>query len=696
MAHELDAAAVTVFLPVPGTAELRAAAVAVTPLGVGSIEKVFVDDEVYPSARAWRSGKPTTSHSAAIMAGHPLLSVFAPFPYQASAAPLLSSGRPIGTITAFWLRAHSETHPKELEQLTEAAADLAAHLGRLAREGTVLTPPAVPLVGAVEDMEAGAEHITASTAPLIYHLHKLAIQLADAPLSQDVINWTIERAVEGFGAQAVALAFIGGERLHLVGAAGCAGEYLRTLDGASLGGASPEAEAITRSRQKLYDPMDPRTRGRLAKTEPDGGCIWAVLPLSDGRQSTGTLSVAFASGRSDIIAEEATLTALATIVGQGLERARVNEAQHALAEGLQRALLPRMLAQPAGVVATSRYASATSGIELGGDWYDLIALHNGKIALIIGDVEGHNTSAAVVMGQLRSAVRAYAAEEHEPGKVLERANQVLVDLDTDLYATCCCALLDPDTGVLQMATAGHPVPAVCTVTGTLMSSDLEIGLPLGVETEALFETTELRLQPGTLLAFYTDGLVDFGSVLDPQVLQGAFRGGGHLEALGDGLIGDFEALHASHTDDAALMLVYYEGPSAEAREHVRQLKIQKRDLHGAQRTRHLIRGWLQEWGLSDMADEEELLVSEIVTNGLVHGDSDVYVYVRRYPEHVRVEVRDSDPQLARTVTVPREEDQAEGGRGLVIVSALASAWGNSPSGRGKTVWFELPVPGASL
>ncbi|MFJ8720461.1 ATP-binding protein [Streptomyces sp. NPDC093269] len=95
---------------------------------------------------------------------------------------------------------------------------------------------------------------------------------------------------------------------------------------------------------------------------------------------------------------------------------------------------------------------------------------------------------------------------------------------------------------------------------------------------------------------------------------------------------------------------------------------------------------------SSMADDEELLLSEIVTNGLVHGDSDVYVYVRKYPERLRVEVRDSDPHPAAAVTVPREEDQAEGGRGLVIVSALASAWGNSPSGRGKTVWFELPTP----
>ncbi|MFF7889854.1 SpoIIE family protein phosphatase [Streptomyces sp. NPDC020794] len=694
LVRELGAAAVTVFLHVPGTAELRAAAVAVTPLGVGSIERVSVDDEVYPSARAWRTGRVATAHSASIMAGHPMLSVFAPFPYQASAAPLASATRRFGTLTAFWLRANGRTDPGELERLGQAASALAARLDELAHREIPLLPPAVPLVTAVEEMGEGSGNITPSTAPLIYHLHKLAIRLADAPRAQDVIDWTIERARDGFLARAAVITLVDGERLHLAGAAGCSAEYLRTAEGALLGQTSPEAEAITSRRQKLYGPMDRRTRGRLADEAADAGCFWAVLPLSTGRLPTGALSLAFATERTDIIAEEATLTALATTVAQGLERARTNETRHALAEALQQTLLPRMLPQPAGVVATSRYASATSGIELGGDWYDLITLPGGKIVMAIGDVEGHNTSAAVVMGQLRSAVRAYACEGHDPARILERANRVLVDLDTDLYATCCCALLDPDTGALQMATAGHPPPAVRTADGAATEWDLDVGMPLGVDAEVRFEAAEMQLAPGTLLAFYTDGLVGFADALDPEALQEVFRGGSNLEALGDGLIARFDNLHTRHTDDAALMLVLYEGPSSEARENVRQIRIHRRDLQGAQRTRRLLREWLEGWGLSGMIDEEELLVSEIVTNGLVHGDSDVHVYVRRYPERVRVEVRDSDPRPARTVTVPREEDQAEGGRGLVIVSALASAWGNSPSGRGKTVWFELPVPDA--
>jgi anti-sigma regulatory factor (Ser/Thr protein kinase) len=118
-------------------------------------------------------------------------------------------------------------------------------------------------------------------------------------------------------------------------------------------------------------------------------------------------------------------------------------------------------------------------------------------------------------------------------------------------------------------------------------------------------------------------------------------------------------------------------------------------LQGVHRTRKELREWLRSWSLDSAVDEAELLTSEVVTNALVHGDSDVSVCVRQYPDHIRVEVRDSDPHPARPVTVPRAEDEAEGGRGLLIVSALASGWGNSPSGRGKTVWFELPTEAGS-
>ena len=691
---DLGAAAATVFLRVSGAPELRAAVVAVTPLGTGPVERVPVDDEFYPSARAWRTGQVVTAHSLDIVAGHPEQPWACSFPFQAAAAPVFSPTRRFGAIAAYWLRSRrTETSQADLDRLAEAAADLATGLDELADRGESLDPPQLPVVVAVEDVGAAAECMTPSTVPLIYHVHKLAVLLSGVIRTRDAVGMAMERVTGGFLARAAVISLTEGDRLQVAGASGCSREFLRTANGVMLGQNTPETEAVTRQRSSLYTTADERTRGRLPDQASDEACFWIVLPLLAGRRSVGALSMAFDHTHEDIAVEQVTLTALATLLAQAVERTRMQEAQRALAEGLQQALLPRMLPQPAGVVSTSRYASATNGIEMGGDWYDLIGLPTGGAAMVIGDVEGHNPAATVVMGQLRSAVRAYAAEGHDPGVVLERSNQLLVGLDTNLFATCCCAWLDPDTGMMQIASAGHPLPLMLTDDGTVrLPADLDIGMPLGIDAEAHFESAELTLTPGTLLAYFTDGLVDFASELDPEALKAAFVKGGDLESLGDRIISGFESRHVMHADDAALLLVRYEGPSVEAQRNIRQLKIHRRDLQGARHTRGLIREWLKGWDLSAIADEEELLVSEVVTNGLVHGDSDVHVSVRRYPDRVRVEVRDSDPHPALAVTVPREEDQAEGGRGLVIVSALASAWGNSPSGRGKTVWFELPVP----
>ncbi|MGW4518117.1 ATP-binding SpoIIE family protein phosphatase [Streptomyces sp. NPDC004393] len=690
----MGAAAATVYLKVPDTPELQAAVVTVTATGVGAPERIPLDDSSWPSSRAWQSGRVETADSADIMTSHPDLTAFAHFPLQAAAAPLFSPTRRFGTLSAFWLPVGGEIAEPKRERLAVAASSLTRDLDRLADHGTSMVPPLVPHVVTVEGEGALAESMTLSAAPLVYHLHKLATLLATTVDTRDVVEMSMERVLDGFQARAAVVSLVDGDRLRVACSSGCAREFIRTLNGSLLAQRRPETDAVDRRRLVLYDPGDTQTAGRLPEPLWDQECFWMVLPLMAGRRAVGALSMAFGVERRDMVAEQGTLTTLATAVGQAVERTKMEDVQHALADDLQHALLPPVLPQPAGVVSTSRYASATSGIELGGDWYDLIKLPEGRVMMVIGDVQGHNTAAAVVMGELRSGVRAYATEGHDPGVVLVRANQLMIGLETDLFATCCCAWLDPDTGRAQIATAGHPPPLMRTADGRMPPVRLDAGMPLGIDPEETYEVADLQLEPGTLLAFYTNGLADVGGDVDPKVVSAAFDDPGNLESVGDRLIRGFSESPLRCADDAALLLVVYEGPSAEAQHNVRQLRIHRRDLHGAQQTRRLLREWLAGWDLSAMADDEELLVSEVVTNGLVHGDSDVYIYVHKYPERIRVEVRDSDPHLAQTVTVPREEDQAEGGRGLVIVSALASAWGNSPSGRGKTVWFELPMPDA--
>jgi hypothetical protein len=323
------------------------------------------------------------------------------------------------------------------------------------------------------------------------------------------------------------------------------------------------------------------------------------------------------------------MTTLGMVLGKALENSLMRGALHALAEKLQHALLPRVLPQASGIASTSRYAPATSGIDIGGDWYDVINLPDGHLGMLVGDVAGHNTAAAVVMGQFRSAVRAYATSAEDPGKVLSLTNRLLTDLDTDLFATCCCVWLDPDTGVAQIATAGHPPPLIRGPDGTHASLTPEVGPPLGVAPGHRFAVTELRLAPGTLLALYTDGMVQPSSEMGSQALDQPIEwSGGELEALGDRLTSRLNERRTRHCGDAALLLVKHEGSSEDARCTVRQLDIQCYDLQGARRARELLSDWLHEWELEQVADNAAILLSEAVTNGLVHGDSNVYVCVR--------------------------------------------------------------------
>jgi len=274
---------------------------------------------------------------------------------------------------------------------------------------------------------------------------------------------------------------------------------------------------------------------------------------------------------------------------------------------------------------------------------------------------------------------------------------LLLELDTERFATCCCVWLDPSGGTAKIVTAGHHLPLVRDRDGEYQARDVEPGIPLGIDKDADYRTSEITVEPGALIALYTDGLAQAadrqpGRTVTAALEAALLESGSELETLGDRMIGDI-ADHPGRADDAALLLIRYEGAPTAEQAQVRRLAIQRRDLQGVRRARQFLHDWLRSVELAPMSEDAELLATEVVTNALIHGDSDVDIHVRRYPNRVRVEVRDSDPHLALPVSVNLAEDEAESGRGLVIVSAMASAWGNSPSGRGKTVWFELLTPG---
>jgi serine phosphatase RsbU (regulator of sigma subunit) len=673
LATELCTSAAIVYLYEPQVKALIATVVSVTPLGIGSVERINVDDNAYASAIAFQTGEMATAHSVQELGHHPELAVFAPWPFTVTSIPLCSPTRRFGALAVYWPQMFRRLPLSERHRLQEVGIRTSRELDLLADRGISMAPPSVPHVVTPEttnevwtSLPGAAPRGTArsaksgegtGTTPLIYHLHKLANALISADNTQAVVDLVLERVTKGFHADAMAISLVEGDRLRVVGSMGCSREFLRRLHGQPLGQASLESDAITQKRQLIKRPSAGEWTGAAASeagpaaesgAAPDSGPaadvlggemqvvagneqapdvapsthashVWAVLPLLAGGHALGSCSIGFRADQAGAVIEHSVLIALATLLGQTFERTRLYDAQHTLARKLQQTLLPRRLPQPAGVLTTSRYLPSSGGIELGGDWYDLISLPDGRIGAVIGDVQGHSISAAVVMGQLRSAVRAYAAEGHDPSTVLSRTNRLLVELDTDRFATCLCLWLDPFTGRMETVTAGHHPPIVRTPDGAYRGTEITTGIPLGIQYDARYESTHLTLVPGTLIALYTDGLVDAedqqGYPVQHALEAALADSGDELETLGDRMISRLTERPA-RADDAALLLMRFEGASAEARLHVQRFAIHRRDLQGVRRARRFVREWLRSVELAPMSEEAELLASEVVTNAL--------------------------------------------------------------------------------
>jgi anti-sigma regulatory factor (Ser/Thr protein kinase) len=423
------------------------------------------------------------------------------------------------------------------------------------------------------------------------------------------------------------------------------------------------------------------------------------FPLVFGGRTVGCCTIEFTAAQQPLSAvETALLTLMLEQVAQSLGRARSHEVEHVLTRRIQRSLLPGSPPHIPEAVTTARYFSATEGVAVGGDWYDVLNLPEGRIGLVVGDVEGHNLDATALMGQLRSVVRAYAAEGHDPAIVLERSNRLLSGLDTGLFATCCCVWVDVATGAARIASAGHPGPFLGHGRD-VVRPELEVGPPLGVDARATYRDAVVELCPGSVTALFTDGLLNARRLGYEAALQQladllADNSGEELEVLADAMVGGYRSQEALG-DDAALVLMRYEGGPSHDRARVARMSVQRHDLHGVGHARRFLEGVLRGWDLLSALDDLEILVSEVVTNALIHAHSEVDLRLRAYPDRIRVEVRDSDPYPPVPTALLDDEArnvEAESGRGLLIVEALASAWGSSPAGRGKTTWFEIGVP----
>ncbi|MEW2078706.1 SpoIIE family protein phosphatase [Streptomyces sp. NPDC013433] len=388
----------------------------------------------------------------------------------------------------------------------------------------------------------------------------LAGALTEAVGVQDVVQLVADEIVPAVGSQGLVMLGSRAGRLRILGHQGYAdARVVERFDGMPLSEPTPGSQVLRSGVPAFFESREEVERLYPALlVNPSEFAAWAYLPLIASGRPVGTCVLSYAAPHHFATEERAVLTNLAGLIAQALERALLYDAKHRLAHGLQEALLPHTLPSLAGIEAAARYLPATQGMEIGGDFYDLVPTQ-GMAAAVIGDVQGHNVTAAGLMGQVRTAVRAYTAVGQAPEEVMRSTNRLLLDLGADLFASCLYLRLDPAHGRAVMSRAGHPPPLLRRPDGRVRVLDLAGGPLLGIDGSAAYPSTEVDLSPGSLLVLYTDGLVespgtDFEDAVADLCRRLTDLGDLPLDDLADALV-QHGADAENRLDDIALLLL---------------------------------------------------------------------------------------------------------------------------------------------
>ncbi len=372
-----------------------------------------------------------------------------------------------------------------------------------------------------------------------------------------------------------------------------------------------------------------------------------------------------------------------------MDNAQRYSRERATALTLQRSMLPTGLSAPSSVEVKHRYLPGSQLIEIGGDWYESIALPGGRVALVVGDVAGHGVRAAVTMGRLRTAIHTLAMLELPPAETLQQLNELMQELGArePHFATCVYAIYDAVSGKCELASAGHLPPLLVRPDGSTELLDISPAPPLGVGSGPI-QSRVVDIDDGSLLVLYTDGLVERRTEdIDVGLakLRGIFGPGSADRPLEDLCKATLAGVYADQQRDDIALLIARLRRISEDNFVTWRLPA---ELTSAHRARTLIRRPMKRWGLTELIPAAELLASELVTNAVRYAQGQIGLRLILEGGLV-IEVLDDSAALPR---LRHPDDDEERGRGLQVVSQIAQRWGARRAVSGKIVWCELALP----
>ncbi|MEA2124767.1 MAG: hypothetical protein QOI80_1549, partial [Solirubrobacteraceae bacterium] len=476
--------------------------------------------------------------------------------------------------------------------------------------------------------------------------YAVAAALAEALSAADVAAVTLNEVIGAVGAEHGTMWQVNdeGTAIDAIGWDGFDDAEMAGWEQASLSDSRPVADAV-RTKRMVYlatpEEMDQAYPAMAAGLRQRELRSMVVFPLSTAGRVVGGLLLSATRPHAFTDDDLALGTALAAQAATAVERARLFEAERHVSVTLQRALLPAALPEVAGVELDLRYLPA-AGLAAGGDFYEALALDDGSLVVAVGDVVGRGANAAAAMGQLRSALRAFALTGEEPAPLLARLSAFADTVAEAMAATAVVAKLDPGTGRLRYACAGHPWPVLVSSDGKAELLMGGRGVPLGCLPDPQYVEDSIALEPGATLLLYTDGLTerrgeDMDAALERLRASLAAHAGEPLPALLDRAVRD--AGPVAPADDVALVALRFTGAASPSAQQL----VFPAALDQVPVARHALRDWLAEIGIGGLPASDILLAAgEAIANAVEHSGTDTFELELDAPAGgvIRIVVRD--------------------------------------------------------